>query len=161
VVSIEMFEHMRNHSELLTRISSWLRPGGKLFVHIFSHKEYSYLFETEGPSNWMGRYFFTGGMMPSKSLLQRTESPLMLEKQWWLSGQNYALTAEAWLEKLYLHRDRVMALFGDVYGEDAKTVWFNRWRIFFLSCAELFGYSRGEEWGVSHYLFVKQPELPQ
>ena len=155
VVSIEMFEHMRNHSELMTRIHSWLKPTGKLFVHIFTHRNHSYLFETDGAANWMGRYFFTGGMMPSRALLEQTESPLKLANQWWLSGDNYAKTAEAWLDQLYKHKDEVIELFSKTYGEKDKIQWYNRWRIFFLSCAELFGYSSGEEWGISHYLFEK------
>ena len=153
VISIEMFEHMRNHAELMRRVASWLKPGGKLFVHIFCHKRYTYEFETEGPSNWMGRHFFTGGLMPSEDLLARCQDHLELHRHWTWSGIHYQRTALAWLENLDRERNGVLALFRQVYGPRQAELWLRRWRIFFLACAELWGYRQGSEWYVAHYLF--------
>lgn len=158
VVSVEMFEHMRNYQELLGRIHAWLQPGGKLFVHIFTHRQLAYPFETEGEDNWMGRYFFTGGLMPSRDLLPRFRGDLTLEEQWHLDGRHYQRTLEAWLVNQDRHRDEIMTLFRDIYGPDQAERWFQRWRVFFMACAELFGYRHGEEWGVSHYRFGKPAE---
>lgn len=155
VVSIEMFEHMRNYQELLSRISTWLRPGGALFVHIFSHHRFAYPFETEGDDNWMGRYFFTGGIMPSHDLLSHFREDLALEADWRINGRHYQRTAEAWLANQDRHRSEIMGLFQEVYGGDQAERWFQRWRVFFMACAELFGYQGGEEWGISHYRFRK------
>lgn len=152
VVSVEMFEHMRNYDALLARIASWLAPGGKLFVHIFCHKRYPYIFEVGEGIDWMARYFFTAGLMPSYDLLTRFNRDLAPSQRWWLSGDHYARTAEAWLANFDARRDEIDALFARVYGTDAD-LWANRWRIFFLSCAELFGYGGGAEWGIGHYLF--------
>ncbi|MDG4550302.1 MAG: cyclopropane-fatty-acyl-phospholipid synthase [Candidatus Contendobacter sp.] len=158
VVSVEMFEHMRNYQELLGRIHAWLQPGGKLFVHIFTHRQLAYPFETEGEDNWMGRYFFTGGLMPSRDLLPRFRGDLTLEEQWHLDGRHYQRTLEAWLVNQDRHRDEIMTLFQDIYGPDQAERWFQRWRVFFMACAELFGYRHGEEWGLSHYRFGKHAE---
>jgi cyclopropane-fatty-acyl-phospholipid synthase len=150
VVSVEMFEHVRNHEKLLAKIASWLRPGGKLFVHIFCHRELAYTFETTAPDDWMGRHFFTGGLMPSDDLLLRYRSPLALEDHWRVSGLHYAKTARAWLENLDRARDRVLPLLA-AQGDALR--WFQRWRVFFMSCEELWGFRGGEEWFVSHYRF--------
>ena len=157
VISIEMFEHMRNHAELMRRIAGWLKPGGKLFVHIFCHRQYTYEFEAEGPSNWMGRHFFTGGLMPSKELLSTCQHHLDLHRQWRWRGIHYQKTALAWLENLDREQSDVLQVFRQVYGDGEAEVWFARWRIFFLACAELWGYRRGTEWHVAHYLFGKPP----
>ena len=158
VVSVEMFEHLRNYEALLQRVSSWLSPGGKLFVHIFTHRQYSYLFETEGDDNWMGRYFFTGGQMPAHELLAHFQRDLTLEKQWAWDGTHYQRTSEAWLENLDRNRDRIRPILASVYGSADADRWLQRWRVFFLSCAELFGYRSGSEWGVSHYLFQRRED---
>ena len=156
VVSVEMFEHMRNYQALMSRIDGWLKPGGKLFVHIFTHCLLAYPFETEGESNWMGRYFFTGGLMPSRDLLPRFQDDLNLEAQWHFNGRHYQRTLEAWLVNQDLHRDELLALFAQTYGPEQAARWFQRWRVFFMACAELFGYGKGEEWGVSHYRFGRR-----
>jgi cyclopropane-fatty-acyl-phospholipid synthase len=153
VVSVEMFEHLKNYESLFERISNWLKPEGKLFVHIFTHREYSYMFETEGEHNWMGKYFFTGGQMPGHSLFHYFQRDLLIEKQWAWSGVHYQKTADAWLKLMDSHSTQVDKILIQVYGEDQAGLWKNRWRVFFMSCAELFGYSNGSEWGVSHYLF--------
>lgn len=156
VVSVEMFEHMRNHEELMRRIAGWLRPEGKLFVHIFVHGRATYLYETNGPANWMGRYFFTGGIMPADTLLYHYQRDLLLEEHWRQDGTHYQKTANAWLKNLDAHRSEVLAIFEQVYGAPNTGRWYQRWRVFFMACAELFGYARGNEWWVSHYLFRKR-----
>jgi cyclopropane-fatty-acyl-phospholipid synthase len=153
-VSIEMFEHMRNYDTLLCRIASWLRPGGKLFVHIFCHRELLYSFETDGDDNWMGRYFFTGGLMPSADTLLWFQNDLRIEQQWRLSGTHYQKTANAWLKNQDEHRDEVLVVLKQAYGDEAL-VWNQRWRMFWMACAELFGYGGGNEWIVGHYRFVR------
>jgi cyclopropane-fatty-acyl-phospholipid synthase len=154
VVSVEMFEHMRNHSELMRRIHDWLNPQGRLFVHIFCHRKLAYLFETEGAANWMGRHFFSGGMMPSAEWLLTFPQPLALVERWFWNGRHYEKTSNAWLAKMDAQAKTLMPLFEKTYQAEANR-WFMRWRIFFMACAELFGYAGGEEWLVAHYLFEK------
>ncbi len=152
VVSVEMFEHMRNWQSLLERISNWLKPEGKLFIHIFSHRRYAYAFSSEGDSNWMGRYFFTGGIMPSNDLLLYFQKDLLLEQHWVLSGLHYQRTADAWLHMMDSQKGEILKTFRETYGKDAD-VWFQRWRIFFLATSEVWGFRGGNEWLISHYLF--------
>jgi cyclopropane-fatty-acyl-phospholipid synthase len=150
VVSVEMFEHMHNWRHLLQRIFGWLDPGGKLFVHVFCHRLYAYRFETAGPTNWLGRNFFTGGLMPSLDLVTRFEVGFVVERMWEVEGMHYARTARAWAERLTARRDTVLPILRAVYGPEAP-VWYRRWRLFFLACAELFAYRGGTEWLVGHY----------
>lgn len=152
IVSVEMFEHIRNHKLLLERIAAWLHPGGKLFVHLFCHKNFAYPFSEEGASNWMGRHFFTGGMMPSAELLPGLGSAMRVEKRWTWNGEHYRRTAEAWLANLDARRDEALFILADAHGVGEARVRLNRWRMFFLAVAELFGFENGEEWFVSHYL---------
>lgn len=153
VVSVEMFEHMRNYGELLRRVSSWSRPGALLFVHVFAHSRFAYPFEVSDASDWMAEHFFTGGLMPSDDLLLHFQDHFRIRERWRSSGVHYQRTSEAWLAKLDQHREDVLALFGEVYGKADATRWLVRWRVFFMACTELFGYAHGQEWMVSHYLF--------
>jgi len=156
VVSIEMFEHMRNYAQLLDRIGSWLAPGGKLFVHIFCHRDLLYPFETDGQDDWMGRYFFTGGLMPAADTLLHFQDALSLEQRWLLSGTHYRRTADAWLANQDRHREQVLAILESAYGADQARLWHQRWRMFWMACAELFGYDDGREWMVAHYRFSRR-----
>jgi len=148
VVSIEMFEHMRNYEVLLRRIATWLRPGGALFVHVFAHRRYAYPFDDNGRTDWMAREFFTGGIMPSADLFQHFQADLRIAEAWQLDGTHYARTAEAWYAKLVAQRAAIERLLGRRR--------YQRWRVFFLACAELFGYANGSEWIVAHFRFVPQ-----
>lgn len=153
VVSIEMFEHMRNYRELLKRISTYLNDDGKLFIHIFSHQTLAYPYEEKGPGDWMGREFFSGGQMPSHHLLLYFQEHLGIEKTWRVSGTHYSKTSRAWLNQMDKNKKTIIKIFSKTYGEDKSKLWFQRWRIFFMACEELFGMKDGKEWGVSHYLF--------
>ena len=155
VVSIEMFEHMRNYEKLLGRVNTWLKKEGKLFVHIFSHQKVAYPFEDKDDADWMAREFFSGGQMPSHRLLMSFPEQMKIEKDWRVSGIHYEKTSLAWLQKMDKNKAEVIELFKKTYGEEDASSWFQRWRIFFMSCEVLFGYNHGSEWGVSHYLFEK------
>ena len=155
VVSVEMFEHMRNYEELMRRIARWLTPGGMLFVHIFSHARVPYLFEDKGPSDWMARHFFTGGQMPSDELLPRFQDDLKLVEHSVFDGTHYQKTAEAWLANMDRHEEAIRPIFAATYGAGQATRFFAYWRVFFMSCAEVWGYRGGSEWLVSHYRFQR------
>jgi len=158
VVSVEMFEHMKNYRELMKRIASWLNPGGKLFVHIFTHRQFAYPFTDAGrDSDWMARYFFTGGNMPSHDLLLHFQDDLQAEADWQVNGVHYSRTLEAWLQLQDQHRDVVMDIFRRTYGSERDAaLWFQRWRMFYMACSELFRYRGGKEWMVSHYRFARR-----
>ena len=153
VVSVEMFEHMRNYELLFERVSQWLTPTGKAFVHVFCHRTSPYLFESEGASNWMGRHFFSGGTMPSEDLFAQFNNHLHIEQQWRVSGLHYWKTCEAWLQNADCNRGRIVRRFQQDLTRFEAKVRFQRWRIFFMACAELFRYNRGNEWFVAHFLF--------
>ncbi|MEW4489946.1 cyclopropane-fatty-acyl-phospholipid synthase family protein [Thalassoglobus sp. JC818] len=156
VVSVEMFEHVRNHRELFRRIHHWLKPDGLLFVHVFAHKQQSYFFEDQGPQDWMTRFFFSGGMMPSEDLFLNYQDDLKLMNRWSWNGRNYEKTSNAWLQSMDENKGHILSIFDEAYGKEQSRIWFQRWRIFFMACAELFGYRDGNEWKVCHYLFRNQ-----
>jgi cyclopropane-fatty-acyl-phospholipid synthase len=158
VVSVEMFEHMRNYHELLERVASWLKPEGRFFMHIFCHRNSAYEFIDQGPGDWMSRHFFSGGIMPSADLPLRFQQHLSLINQHVWHGTHYARTAEAWLDNLDRRKAEALGLFSEVYGADKAGQWLQRWRIFFMSCAELFAFDEGQEWFVGHYLFSRRSQ---
>ncbi len=151
VVSVEMFEHVRNWPELLRRVRAWLEPAGRLFVHVFAHRRFAYPFEVDGDGDWMARNFFTGGLMPSHDLLGRLAGPFEVESRWLVPGTHYQRTAEAWLDRLDAGWPRAVAALARVLPRREAELQARRWRIFFLACAELFGFAGGEEWVVSHH----------
>jgi cyclopropane-fatty-acyl-phospholipid synthase len=151
VVSVEMFEHMRNWERLFDRVSSWLRPGGAFFMHVFCHREFVYPYIAQGAGDWMAEHFFTGGLMPSDDLPYRFPDHLQVGGHWQVNGLHYSKTLEAWLEAMDATREQLMPRFREVYGDEADR-WFARWRIFFMACSELFRFRKGQEWRVSHYL---------
>ncbi|MEZ6055747.1 MAG: cyclopropane-fatty-acyl-phospholipid synthase family protein [Planctomycetaceae bacterium] len=152
VVSVEMFEHIRNHAELMRRISTWLTPTGRLFVHVFCHRLHPYFFVEQNATDWMTRHFFSGGMMPSDALLLYHQQHLVIRNHWHWNGSHYEKTSNAWLREMDRNWEAIAEIFRETYGADASR-WTQRWRMFFMACAELFGAGQGEEWFVSHYLF--------
>lgn len=156
VVSVEMFEHMRNWERLLARIDGWLKPGGRFFMHIFCHRSSPYVFEAQDDSDWMSRQFFSGGMMPSDALPLHCDGPLRVREQWRWSGTHYQRTAAAWLRNMDEHHDEVGRILADTYGASGTEQWRSRWRMFFMACEELFGFNGGQEWWVGHYLFERR-----
>jgi cyclopropane-fatty-acyl-phospholipid synthase len=156
VVSVEMFEHVRNYDTLLERVSSWMAPKATLFVHIFTHNRFAYPFEVRDETDWMARYFFTGGIMPSDDLLLYFQRNVLLVDHWQVPGWHYQLTSEAWLQNMDRNRSAIMPVLARTYGERQARRWWVYWRVFFMSCAELWGYAGGREWLVSHYLFEKR-----
>ncbi len=156
VVSVEMFEHMRNYQELLKRIAGFLNPGGKLFVHIFSHKTFAYFYDEKDPSDWMARTFFTGGIMPSDNLLYFFQNDFSIQKHWIVNGRHYEKTCRAWLKRMDENQSQILPIFKKTYGEKTAKKWWVYWRVFFMACEELFGYDDGNQWQVSHYLLEKK-----
>lgn len=155
IVSIEMFEHLANHRALFERLDGWLEEDGKLFVHVFCHKDHVYRYRSEGGNDWLGRYFFTGGLMPSEDLFERCQDRLALEARQVWSGTHYQRTAEAWLANLDDHSDEALKILKRVYGEKEARLWLQRWRVFYMACAEFFGLEDGSQWRVAHSRFVK------
>ena len=153
VISIEMFEHMRNYRQLFERISNWLTSDGKLFIHIFAHRNVMYPFDVKSEQDWMSKYFFTGGLMPSIDTLLHFQEQLKIESRWLINGQHYQKTCNHWLEKTDKNKERIIDAFKENYTEKEAKLWFHRWRIFYMSCAELFGLDNGRQWLVAHYLF--------
>jgi cyclopropane-fatty-acyl-phospholipid synthase len=155
VVSVEMFEHLKNYELLFRNIARWLKPSGLLFTHIFTHSRFSYHFVARDETDWMSRYFFTGGHMPAHDLLLQFQADLKFVQDWKVNGRHYQQTAEHWLKNMDAHRNEILPLFRDTYGPAQAEKWWAYWRVFYMSCAELWGYKRGEEWLVSHYVFRK------
>lgn len=151
VVSVEMFEHMSNWRDLLGRVRGWLAPGGRLFLHVFSHRSQPYRFNRADPSDWIAQHFFTGGIMPSHGLITQFPESFVVEDVWRWNGRHYRRTAEQWLERFDANQAEIDAILREVYGDRAR-LWRRRWRLFYLATAGLFGHAGGEEWGVSHYL---------
>ncbi|PKL89599.1 MAG: SAM-dependent methyltransferase [Ignavibacteriae bacterium HGW-Ignavibacteriae-2] len=158
IVSVEMFEHMRNYTALFEKIFNLLKPEGELFVHIFAHNKYAYLFEIIDDTDWMAKYFFTGGIMPSDHLLFYFSDDFQTKNHWIVNGTHYQKTANAWLSNMDANKDKILQLFAKTYGEENKIKWWVYWRVFFMSCAELWGFKNGDEWFVSHYLFKKRKQ---
>ena len=156
IVSVEMFEHLRNYELLFKRLALLLNENGKLFAHIFTHKTYAYKFEVKDETDWMSKYFFTGGIMPSTNLFSYFNQDLVIVNQWLINGTHYSKTSEAWLERMTSNRNEIIPLFEKTYGKQAALKWWVYWRIFYMACSELFKYNDGNEWMVSHYLFTKK-----
>ncbi len=161
VVSVEMFEHMRNYRKLLAKVARWLKQDGKLFVHIFCHREFTYEFQDKGASDWMSRYFFSGGIMPGEGLFAHYAEDMTICQQWRWSGSHYHLTSEAWLKNMDSQRQSIMNILEVVYGRAEAKLWFQRWRVFFLAVSELFKMDNGQQWWVAHYLFEKTDKSMQ
>lgn len=156
VVSVEMFEHMKNHRALLRRVARFLKPDGRLFIHIFTHTSIAYHYEGTDPSDWITRYFFAGGQMPSDHQLLYFQDDLLIEDHWRVSGLHYARTAEHWLQNMDANKRQIIPLFEQTYGPAEAKKWWNYWRVFFMACSGLWGWKNGARWLVSHYLFRKR-----
>lgn len=161
ILSIEMFEHLKNYSDMLAKVSRWLNPDGKLFIHIFTHKRFAYHYEDKDGTDWLTRHFFEGGTMPSEDLFSYFQEDLRIVQQWSLPGTHYQKTAEAWLKQMKDKRNEVIKIMKLTYGEKDAVKWWSFWKLFFLSCAELWGYKNGTEWTVSHYLFERNKSSPE
>ncbi|NCG09389.1 MAG: methyltransferase domain-containing protein, partial [Verrucomicrobia bacterium] len=158
LVSVEMFEHVRNHRQLFTQIATWLKPAAKVFIHIFAHHTHAFLYEAEHEDDWMSRYFFTGGIMPAADLLPLAAADSFEEEHRWnVNGCHYQKTLDAWLALHDAKRETVMESLRPCYGSETDR-WFHRWRLFYLACSELFGYHEGKEWSVMHYRFALKPK---
>lgn len=156
IVSVEMFEHMRNYQVLYGKVARWLKPGGLFFKHIFVHRYTPYAFDVKAEDDWMSQYFFSGGMMPSDDLPLYFQDDLKLVDKWRWDGTHYEKTANAWLQLMDQNHQALTPVLASIYGQADAEMWRQRWRIFFMACAELFGYNHGQTWWVSHYLFAKR-----
>ena len=155
ILSIEMFEHTKNTKKLMNLINDWLNPNGLFFMHVFAHKENPYYFDRDQKNAWMAKYFFTGGMMPNHNLFKDLKSNLEYQKSWILSGEHYERTSNAWLDKMDQNKSKILSLFERSNSSSVAKRKFHFWRLFYIACAEIFGYDNGNEWVVSHHLFKK------
>ncbi|MEO6053223.1 MAG: class I SAM-dependent methyltransferase, partial [Chthoniobacterales bacterium] len=155
VVSVEMFEHMKNYRRLMARVAKAMKAGGKLFVHIFTHRAFAYHFDGTDPSDWITRYFFEGGTMPSDDLLLYFQDDLRIHRHWQVDGTHYQKTSQEWLKNMDANDAVIHPILEQTYGRDNVAKWKSYWRVFFMACAELWGYRQGTEWIVSHYVFIK------
>lgn len=156
IVSVEMFEHMRNWKILYNKISQWLKDDGLFFMHVFSHRQIPYTFEVKDQTDWMSKYFFSGGMMPSDDLPLYFQDDLKIMNNWTWDGKHYARTCNEWLKRMDANSSEIMPILKNTYGENNTQTWWMRWRLFFMACAELFAYDNGQQWHVMHYLFSKR-----
>jgi cyclopropane-fatty-acyl-phospholipid synthase len=156
ILSIEMFEHMKNYQSLLARIATWLKPGGELFVHIFSLRDYAFEFDASDPTDWMAQTFFSGGTMPAHNLLSYFQDDLALVQDWHFNGRHYGKTLRAWLNRMDAHEAQIRPILADTYGLDQVTRWWVNWRLFFIACEETFNLNGGEDFRISHYRFAKR-----
>ena len=156
IVSVEMFEHMRNWQVLYGKVASWLKPQGKFFKHIFVHRNTPYLFDVQNNDDWMSQHFFSGGMMPSDDLPLQFQDDLRLAQRWRWDGTHYEKTANAWLQNMDAYKESITPILVQTYGAVDAEMWRNRWRMFYMACAELFGFNKGQDWWVTHYLFEKR-----
>ncbi|WP_426571904.1 SAM-dependent methyltransferase [Aquihabitans sp. McL0605] len=157
IVSIEMLEHVSNHEQLFARIARWLAPDGRFFAHIFTGNDVAFAYDADDPRDWMGRYFFSGGLMPSDDWFLHLQSDLVCTDHWQLSGEHYEKTANAWIDNHRAHRKQILAVLAADGGSRHARVWYRRWTAFFTGCAQLWGYRDGRDFGVSHYLFEPRP----
>ncbi|NCG13340.1 MAG: methyltransferase domain-containing protein [Planctomycetia bacterium] len=155
IISIEMFEHMKNWELLIGKLENVMTENAKLFLHVFSHRIYAYHFLKENDDEWMAQHFFSGGMMPSHHIFDRLDVPLSLESSWFVNGTHYQRTSDHWLEHMNTRKAEIMPILQSTYGSRLAKVWFQRWKIFFIACSELFGYQNCQQWGVSHFLLKK------
>ena len=153
IISIEMFEHMKNWTKLLNKIEQWLHPNGRLFVHYFCHKDNFYRFE-QNSNSWMEKYFFSGGSMPNLNIFYDIKSPFIVENLWSESGCNYSRTLELWLEKLKSNKNSILNINLNDSNLNSK-VFYNRWMVFILACSELFNYNKGNEYLIGHALLKR------
>lgn len=159
VISIEMFEHLKNYERMFERVSKWLKADGRLFVHIFTHRTCAYHYEDKNGDDWLTRTFFEGGTMPAEDLFLYFQKHLRVVNQWTVNGTHYGKTAEAWLSAMKANRAEIMKIMAATYGADMAVTKWAHWKVFFLACAELWNYKDGSEWTVSHYLFAPQLQL--
>lgn len=152
VVSIEMFEHLRNYRHLFELVSNWLKPDGKLFFHIFCHQHSPYFFSNDSDGDWMARHFFTGGTMPSWDLPMMFSDHLTVEDRWAVNGNHYALTCRDWLRNLDERQQECLEALAAGDNPEPAIRQFHRWRMFVMACEELFAWNEGNEWFVGHYL---------
>ena len=153
IISIEMFEHLRNYKLILNSLNELLKPDGRLFIHIFCHKKLTYFYELKNNLDWMTKYFFKGGIMPSMDIFKYFEDEVIIINQWNINGNNYSKTCKAWLDNHYKNKRKILDIFKKHY--DKPKIWYNRWRIFFLSCQAFFALNKGNEYFVSQFLLRK------